>query len=135
MHTLIDNSQIITHWIYYHTTAKLGNPWILNWFSKEAPRLIIHKRTSEVGLETLFNIREVIKKRLPLRPVTTIHTNHSSLYCTFLLIQMGVKFKTTNNLEFLPCLRNVAKAKIDIKMIWRIFAPILFEKNPANNVL
>ena len=114
MHTLIDNSQTITHWIYYHTNAKLydfikwvfnfyvllGNPYILNWFCKEVLRLIIHTRTSAVSLETLFNIREVIKKRLSLRPVTTIHINHSSLYCTFLLMQMGVKFKTTNNLDF-----------------------------------
>jgi hypothetical protein len=40
-------------------------------------RLIIHTRTSEVGLATLFNIREVINQRLSLRPVTTIHINHS----------------------------------------------------------
>ena len=30
-------------------------------------------------------------------------------------MQMGVKFKTTNNLDFFPCLRHVAKAKFDIK--------------------
>jgi hypothetical protein len=42
---------------------ELGNPYILNWFSKEAPRLIIHTRTSAV-------------------------------------MQMGVKFKTTNNFDF-----------------------------------
>jgi hypothetical protein len=28
---------------------------------------------------------------------------------------MGVKFKTTNNSDFFPCLRHVAKAKINIK--------------------
>ena len=28
---------------------------------------------------------------------------------------MGVKFKTINNLDFFPCLRHVAKPKIDIK--------------------
>ena len=111
MHTLIDNSQTITHWIYYHTTAKLydfikwvfnfyvllGNPYILNWFSKEAPRLIIHTRTSAV-------------------------------------MQMGVKFKTTNNFDFFsPCL--VPKQKSTSKMVWKIFAPISYEKNPANIVL
>ena len=83
-----------------------------------------------MGLETLFNIREVIKKRLPLRPVTTIHTNHSSLYCTFLLIQMGVKFKTTNNLDFCPCLRNVAKAKIDIKNDLKDICANIIRKEP-----
>ena len=142
MHTLIDNSQTITHWIYYHTNAKLydfikwvfnfyvllGNPYILNWFCKEVLRLIIHTRTSAVSLETLFNIREVIKKRLSLRPVTTIHINHSSLYCTFLLMQMGVKFKTTNNFDFF--LVSLVKAKIDIKNDLKDIRANIIRKEP-----
>jgi hypothetical protein len=61
MHTLI---QTITHWIYYHTTAKLYDfiRWVFNfyvyratlylyWFSKEAPRLIIQTRASAVGIQ------------------------------------------------------------------------------------
>jgi hypothetical protein len=90
---------------------------MLNWFSEEDPRLIIHTRTNEVGLETLFNICEVIKKRLSLPPVTTIHTNHSSLYCTFLLMQMGVKFKTMNNLDFFRVSDMLPKQKSISKMI------------------
>ena len=73
MHTLI---QIITHWIYYQTTAKLYD--FIRWifllrsiratlkfyigFSKEAPRLIIHTR-------------EVIKKRLTPNDQTSWNMN------------------------------------------------------------
>ena len=45
-------------------------------------------------------------------------------------MQMGVKFKTTNNLDFFPCLRVVAKAKIDIKNDLKDIRANIIRKEP-----
>jgi hypothetical protein len=45
-------------------------------------------------------------------------------------MQMGVKFKTTNNLDFFPCLRDVSKAKIDIKNYLKDIRANIIRKEP-----
>jgi hypothetical protein len=45
-------------------------------------------------------------------------------------MQMGVKFKTTNNLDFFPCLRHVAKAKFDIKNDLKDIRANIIRKEP-----
>ena len=45
-------------------------------------------------------------------------------------MQMGVKFKTTNNIEFFPCLRHVAKAKFDIKNDLKDIRANIIRKEP-----
>ena len=45
-------------------------------------------------------------------------------------MQMGVKFKTTNNLDFFPCLRHVAKAKFNIKNDLKDIRANIIRKEP-----
>ena len=45
-------------------------------------------------------------------------------------MQMRVKFKTTSNLDFFPCLRHVAKAKIDIKNDLKDIRANIIRKEP-----
>ena len=81
-----------------------------------------------MSLETLFNIREVIKKRLSLRPVTTKHINHSSLYCTFLLMQMESSSKQPTIWIFFSV--SLVKAKIDIKNDLKDIRANIIRKEP-----
>jgi hypothetical protein len=105
MHTLIDNSQTITHWIYYHTTAKL---YVLLWQ---------HVWDTEKNLIywlfwTWLPFASVKRYTIVMNDLCVLLQHVGEIISFWLLHLYWIT-----------------------KMIWKIFAPISFEKNPANIAL